>query len=267
MKTQHRVLKKGNLLQRRQWSPVGTKLSHHNRERILIEHREIRDFPWHASRSCRTRRKQLHRDPLRRNIIWGTEESYAVWSTISNMQEFRVESADRARQESGLSFTLKGWKFTKPIDLSDQFLERKELAMHRIGQKRKSSSKRSYEESLIDRRIEKLWRTHASTSRESDQEFSRKVVSGKHCILTDRNCEVCKRTKITRAPCRKRNGDAAPRGKMLVTWWQQVTKFSVKKLYGRVSADRHNDRWQRRPKRFSVDRSEVHLSSSRRTKS
>ena len=27
----------------------------------------------------------------------------------------------------------------------------------------------------------------------------------------DRNCEICKRTKITRAPCRRRNGEAVPR--------------------------------------------------------
>ena len=36
---------------------------------------------------------------------------------------------------------------------------------------------------------------------------------GKHSVYThfykDRNCEICKRTKITRAPCR--NGEAAPR--------------------------------------------------------
>ena len=27
----------------------------------------------------------------------------------------------------------------------------------------------------------------------------------------DRNCEICKRIKITRAPCRRRNGEAVPR--------------------------------------------------------
>ena len=27
----------------------------------------------------------------------------------------------------------------------------------------------------------------------------------------DRNCDICKRTKITRAPCRRRNGEAVPR--------------------------------------------------------
>ena len=30
-------------------------------------------------------------------------------------------------------------------------------------------------------------------------------------VCQDRNCEICKRTKITRAPCRRRNGGAVPR--------------------------------------------------------
>ena len=38
---------------------------------------------------------------------------------------------------------------------------------------------------------------------------------GKHNVHThlpkDRNFEICKRTKITRAPCRRRNGEAVPR--------------------------------------------------------
>ena len=38
---------------------------------------------------------------------------------------------------------------------------------------------------------------------------------GKHSVYThfpkDRNCEICTRTKITRAPCRRRNGEAVPR--------------------------------------------------------
>ena len=38
---------------------------------------------------------------------------------------------------------------------------------------------------------------------------------GKHNVHThfpkDRNCEICKQTKITRAPCRRRNGEAVPR--------------------------------------------------------
>ena len=46
--------------------------------------------------------------------------------------------------------------------------------------------------------------------------YSRDVrIWGKHSVYThfpkDRNCEICKRTKITRAPCRRRNGEAVPR--------------------------------------------------------
>ena len=53
--------------------------------------------------------------------------------------------------------------------------------------------------------------------RGSDSECPRKVVSKsrKHGIYThfpkDRNCEVCKRTKITRALRRRRTGEAVPR--------------------------------------------------------
>ena len=45
--------------------------------------------------------------------------------------------------------------------------------------------------------------------------FPRSVDLGKNSVYThfpkDRNCEICKRTKITRAPCRRRNGEAVPR--------------------------------------------------------
>ena len=40
-------------------------------------------------------------------------------------------------------------------------------------------------------------------------------ILGKHNVEThfpkDRNCEICQRTKITRAPCRRRIGGAVPR--------------------------------------------------------
>ena len=43
----------------------------------------------------------------------------------------------------------------------------------------------------------------------------RSVELGKHSVYThfqkDRNCEMCQRTKITRAPCRRRNGGTVPR--------------------------------------------------------
>ena len=59
--------------------------------------------------------------------------------------------------------------------------------------------------------------SHASSSHEASSEpiFKRREDLGKHSVYThfpeDRHCEICKRTKITRAPCRRRNGAAVPR--------------------------------------------------------
>ena len=59
--------------------------------------------------------------------------------------------------------------------------------------------------------------SHASSSHEVSLEptCTRSVDLGKHSVYThfpkDRNCEICKRTKITRAPCRRRIGEAIPR--------------------------------------------------------
>ena len=45
--------------------------------------------------------------------------------------------------------------------------------------------------------------------------FKRREDLSKHSVFThfpeDRNCEICHRTKITKAPCRRRNGGAVPR--------------------------------------------------------
>ena len=59
--------------------------------------------------------------------------------------------------------------------------------------------------------------SHASSSHEASLEPIRKRREdlGKHNVHThfpkDRNCEICMRTKITRAPCRRHNGEAVPR--------------------------------------------------------
>ena len=59
--------------------------------------------------------------------------------------------------------------------------------------------------------------SHASSSHEGSLEpiFKRREDLCEHSVYThfpkDRNCEICKRTKITRAPCRRRNGEAVPR--------------------------------------------------------
>ena len=59
--------------------------------------------------------------------------------------------------------------------------------------------------------------SHASSSHEASSEPTSKRHEdlGKHSVYThfpkDRNCEICTRTKITRDPCRRRNGGAVPR--------------------------------------------------------
>ena len=59
--------------------------------------------------------------------------------------------------------------------------------------------------------------SYASSSHEVSLEptFKRREDLGKHSVYThflkDRNCEICQRINITRAPCRRRNGGAVPR--------------------------------------------------------
>ena len=58
--------------------------------------------------------------------------------------------------------------------------------------------------------------SHASSHEASlEPIFKRREDVGKHSVNThsrkNRNCEICKRTKITRAPCRRRSGGAVNR--------------------------------------------------------
>ena len=70
---------------------------------------------------------------------------------------------------------------------------------------------------LVDDEIPVHGGSHTSSSHEvsSEPTAKRREDWGKHSVYThfhkDRNCEICKRTKITRAPCRRRNGEAVPR--------------------------------------------------------
>ena len=74
-----------------------------------------------------------------------------------------------------------------------------------------------FRENLVDDRVPEHRDSHASSSHELSLEPTptRSVDLGKHSVYThfpnDRNCEICQRTKITRAPCRRRIGGAVPR--------------------------------------------------------
>ena len=74
-----------------------------------------------------------------------------------------------------------------------------------------------FRENLVDDEIPLQEGSHASSSHEASFEpiATRREDLGKHNVHThfpkDRNCEICKRTTITRAPCRTRKGEAVPR--------------------------------------------------------
>ena len=74
-----------------------------------------------------------------------------------------------------------------------------------------------FRENLVDDEIPLQGGSHASSSHEASLEptTKRREDLGKHNVHNhfpkDRNCEICKRTKITRAPCRRRKGEAVPR--------------------------------------------------------
>ena len=74
-----------------------------------------------------------------------------------------------------------------------------------------------FRENLVDDEVPEHRDSHASSSHEvsSEPTSKRREDLGKHSVYThfprDRNCEICQRTKITRAPCRRRNGEAVRR--------------------------------------------------------
>ena len=90
-----------------------------------------------------------------------------------------------------------------------------------------------FRENLVDDEIPVHGDAHASSSHEVSLEptFKRREDLGKHNVHThfpkDRDCEICKRTKITRAPCRRRNGEAVPRAEKFGDLIQQITRSSV----------------------------------------
>ena len=74
-----------------------------------------------------------------------------------------------------------------------------------------------FRENLVDDRVPERRDSHASSSDEPSSEPTpaKSADLGKYSVHThfpkDRNCEICQRTKITRASCRRRNRGAVPR--------------------------------------------------------
>ena len=72
-----------------------------------------------------------------------------------------------------------------------------------------------FRENLVDDRVPEHRNSRASSSHGLSLEPARSADLGKHSVKThfpkDRNCEICQRTNITRAPCRRRIGRVVPR--------------------------------------------------------
>ena len=89
-----------------------------------------------------------------------------------------------------------------------------------------------FTENLVDERVPVHRDVFAIFSRDSASEPRSKVVSAKHSIyihFPDKDHEICKRTSVTIAPCRKRTGAAVLRPENFVFFLKkQITKFSVK---------------------------------------
>ena len=79
----------------------------------------------------------------------------------------------------------------------------------------------------------------AHISQDSDSERRTEVALRKHSIKThfpkDRNCEVCLRTKMTRALCRRRTGEAVLRAEIYMTIALEIVTIPVSSWENRRS--------------------------------
>ena len=122
-----------------------------------------------------------------------------------------VSSKHLERKEQGDLLT-KPTKNPKPNKNEDHDLERGDPLYSEIAE-----WLQEFRENLVDDRVPERRDSHASSSHEPSLEPTptRSADLGKHSVYThfpkDRNCEFCHRTKITRAPCRRRDGGAVLR--------------------------------------------------------
>ena len=123
-----------------------------------------------------------------------------------------IVSSEHVERKDPLDLLTKPTKNPKPNKNEDHDLERRDLLNSDIPE-----WLQEFRESLVDDRVPERRDSHASSSHEPSLEPppARSVDLVKHSVYThfpkDRNCEICQRTKITRAPCRRRIGGVVPR--------------------------------------------------------
>ena len=163
-------------------------------------------------------------------------------STSSSSSSYQSTSRTPSRQESHCSTSSSSSSSSPTATSSDDRLEKERIELKVIplqclcqvpmlmierGNPLSADSGRAsseipewlqeFRENLVDDEVPERRDSHAITSHEVSLEptFKRREDLGKHSVYThfpkDRNCEICQRTKITRAPCRTRNGEPVPR--------------------------------------------------------
>ena len=125
-----------------------------------------------------------------------------------------VSSKHVQRNERGL-LLAKPTKTPKPTQNEDHVLERGDpLCSDR------PEWLQEFRENLVDDRVLERRHSHASPSHEPSLERkpARSVELCNHRVFfhfpKDRNCVICQRTKITRAPCKRRIGGVVPRAEI-----------------------------------------------------
>ena len=138
------------------------------------------------------------------------ESNHPTSSSCSSTSPTTMLSESETREREDLSGTD-----SHPAPMSSSHVERTERGDPLYSEIPKWLQE--FRENLVDDRVPERRDSHASSSHEPSLEPTptRSVELGKHCVYThfpkDRHCEICQRTKITRAPCRRRIGGAVPR--------------------------------------------------------
>ena len=115
-----------------------------------------------------------------------------------------IDSYPAPVSSAHLERTERGDPLTKPNKNEDHEKERRDPFCSDILE-----WLQEFRENLVDDRVPEHRDSHASSSPEPSLEPTptRSVDLGKHSVYThfpkDRNCGICQRTKITRAPCRR----------------------------------------------------------------
>ena len=135
-------------------------------------------------------------------------DSYPVPVSSSNVEEM-IERGD-SLFAANPSSAAKPTKNPKPNKNENHDIERRDPLCSDMPE-----WLQEFWENLVHDRVPEHRDSHASSSHEPSLEPTRSVDLGKHSVFShfpkDRNCEICQRTKITRAPCRRRIGGAVPR--------------------------------------------------------